>query len=120
MTQFQYFNANINLICAILHPKFQRRPGLHVDSPGKVRIKDDTGVTEEILDNGESCARRKGNGKSQRYLGHGWGSGCAHYVRRKPDPEDDDANRKYMIQPYYIMKVTQCLISNLTNDVMLT
>ena len=47
----------------------QRRPDLHVDSPGYVKIK---GEHEKKND--------EGNGKSQRYCGHHWGDGCAHYV----------------------------------------
>ena len=27
----------------------------------------------------------EGNGKSQRYLGHRWGNGCAHYVGQKTE-----------------------------------
>ena len=44
----------------------QRRPGLHVDSPGRVRIQDtDQAVIE-------------GKGSSRPYRGHPWGQGCAH------------------------------------------
>ena len=53
----------------------QRRPGLHVDSPGIVKIKD------QILD---GC--HKGRGSSQPYKGHRWGAGCAHQVLEHDDP----------------------------------
>ena len=45
----------------------QRRPGLHVDSPGKVKIKnrDDDSLIE-------------GDGSSRPYQGNPWGDGCAH------------------------------------------
>jgi len=58
----------------------QRRPGLHVDSPGAVKIKD------QIVD---GCL--KGKGSSQPYKGHRWGGGCAHEVleRRNDDDEPD-------------------------------
>ena len=45
----------------------QRRPGLHVDSPGKVKIK-----------NEESDTYIEGDGSSRPYRGHPWGDGCAH------------------------------------------
>ena len=45
----------------------QRRPGLHVDSPGKVKIK-----------NEESDTYIEGEGSSRPYRGHPWGDGCAH------------------------------------------
>jgi len=54
----------------------QRRPGLHVDSPGKVKFKGETPDVD-----------RKGNGISQRYFGHRWGNGCAHYVRQETEEE---------------------------------
>ena len=47
----------------------QRRPGLHVDSPGEVRLR---GEENEPGD--------KGRGSSQPYKGHHWGEGCAHSV----------------------------------------
>ena len=37
----------------------QRRPGLHVDSPGQVKV-------------------RRGGGAAHTYFGHDWGRGCAH------------------------------------------
>lgn len=57
----------------------QRRPGLHVDSPGKVSIKN-----EERLDNDE------GKGFSQQFRGHRWGMGCAHYTKKDLDWNDPD------------------------------
>ena len=45
----------------------QRRPGLHVDSPGRVKIK--------YEDDGTAV---KGEGSSRPYRGHPWGDGCAH------------------------------------------
>ena len=47
----------------------QRRPGLHVDSPGQVKIK-----------NEDSQVWLEGKGSSQSFRGHHWGRGCAHYV----------------------------------------
>ena len=47
----------------------QRRPGLHVDSPGEVRFKQD-----------EAGPGSEGGGSSQHFKGHRWGAGCAHYV----------------------------------------
>ena len=49
----------------------QRRPGLHVDSPGRVKIKGED-VDDQNLE---------GEGKSQEYHGHPWGRGCAHSLR---------------------------------------
>jgi len=85
----------------------QRRPGLHVDSPGSVKIKNgfDTAVGGprldnlksppaygEIVDDGEvedveekieeDGFHMKGGGDSQPYNGHRWGLGCCHYVRQ--------------------------------------
>ena len=48
----------------------QRRPGLHVDSPGKVELKNATAE-----DNVE-----RGKGTAQGYGGHYWGMGCAHII----------------------------------------
>ena len=45
----------------------QRRPGLHVDSTGKVKIK-----------NEESETFNEGDGSSRPYRDHPWGDGCAH------------------------------------------
>ena len=45
----------------------QRRPGLHVDRPGQLRIR-----PEPAWD------LRRGRGCNQSYIGHGWGHGCAH------------------------------------------
>ena len=55
--------------CWVEQGTSQRRPGLHVDSPGKVRLR---GEDDEPGD--------KGRGSSQIYRGHHWGEGCAHYV----------------------------------------
>ena len=60
----------------------QRRPGLHVDSPGEVRIK-----------NQRSEVSSKGRGSSQIYRGHHWGEGCAHYVEQQDEGEDRVALR---------------------------
>ena len=50
----------------------QRRPGLHVDSPGEVKIK-----------NGELEQLAEGQGDSQAYEGHHWGLGCCHFIPHK-------------------------------------
>ena len=47
--------------------KSQRRPGLHVDRPGQLRIR-----PEPAWD------LRRGRGCNHSYIGHGWGHGCAH------------------------------------------
>ena len=60
----------------------QRRPGLHVDSPGKVKIKGE--------DSEQGLYKSRGNGKSQEYTGHRWGSGCTHYVEPQSECEDYD------------------------------
>ena len=57
----------------------QRRPGLHVDSPGKVSIKED--YCEE------------GGGQSQPFYGHHWGRGEAHLIGKQKSLEID-SNRK--------------------------
>jgi len=55
--------------CWVEQGTSQRRPGLHVDSPGKVKMR---GEENEPGD--------KGRGSSQPYKGHHWGEGCAHSV----------------------------------------
>ena len=56
----------------------QRRPGLHVDSLGKVDIRniDKSEATEDLF----SCD--EGQGASQQFKGHRWGMGCAHFTKR--------------------------------------
>ena len=44
----------------------QRRPGLHVDRPGQLKIRP------------ESAWAGLGRGCNHSYVGHGWGRGCAH------------------------------------------
>ena len=56
----------------------QRRPGLHVDSPGKVVIKN-ASATDNV---------EKGKGWAQAFEGHHWGMGCAHIVGRNEWFED--------------------------------
>ena len=51
----------------------QRRPGLHVDSPGEVKIKNE--AFEKLIE---------GQGDSQAYGGHHWGLGCCHYIPHLP------------------------------------
>ena len=48
----------------------QRRPGLHVDSAGEVKIKNNNVESLEI----------EGRGDAQHYSGHRWGRGCCHMV----------------------------------------
>ena len=71
----------------------QRRPGLHVDSPGYVKIIDDSNRNDKPLE---------GDGKSQRYHGHRWGNGCAHYLGDHTN--DDEADTDYYTHPVYVMK----------------
>ena len=68
----------------------QRRPGLHVDSPGSVKIKGED-IKASGLDD-------KGNGKSKRYRGHGWGFGCAHSVGGQNEEFEDWSLNKYIMQ----------------------
>ena len=56
----------------------QRRPRLHVDSPGHVKIKERSNHYQN-----HSIIDQEGNGKSQKYCGHNWGSGCAHLVGQR-------------------------------------
>ena len=51
----------------------QRRPGLHVDSPGEVKIKNE--AFEKLIE---------GQGDSQAYGGHHWGLGCCHFIPHLP------------------------------------
>ena len=57
----------------------QRRPGLHVDSPGVVKIK-----------NQEACHDKKlseGCGSSHFYSGHRWGAGSCHIFKKNTDDD---------------------------------
>ena len=47
----------------------QRRPGLHVDRPGQVKMKSES--ARDVT---------RGRGSNHSYYGHGWGRGCAHSV----------------------------------------
>merc|ERR1719450_686157 len=49
----------------------QRRPGLHVDRPGDVKL-------------------RRGKGAGHGYYGHRWGSGCAHITGVQRTPGDTE------------------------------
>ena len=61
----------------------QRRPGLHVDSPGSVKIKGED-------HDAEHCGLElKGKGKSKHYRGHCWGFGCAHFVGGQNEELED-------------------------------
>ena len=57
----------------------QRRPGLHVDSPGWIKIKD-VGVTKR----GE-----KGSGSSHIYNNHDWGAGSCHVLNLDTNTDKD-------------------------------
>ena len=68
----------------------QRRPGLHVDSPGSVKFKgEDHDAKHQGLD-------LVGNGKSKHYNGHQWGLGCAHYIGEQN--EELDESNSYVMQ----------------------
>ena len=72
----------------------QRRPGLHVDSPGSVKIKgEDHDTKHQGLD-------LKGNGKSKRYSGHRWGFGCAHYVGE----QNEELKEREIQSSVYVMQ----------------
>ena len=68
----------------------QRRPGLHVDSPGSVKFK---GEDQDAKHHGLDLV---GNGKSKHYNGHQWGLGCAHYVGEQN--EELDESNSYVMQ----------------------
>ena len=53
---------------AVKSGQSQRRPGLHVDSPGWVKIKNDDDVK----------VSKKGSGSSRKYTNHYWGAGSCH------------------------------------------
>ena len=64
----------------------QRRPGLHVDSLGKV---DMINISQsKVKDDLFSCD--EGQGASQQFKGHRWGMGCAHFTKRMEDLDDYD------------------------------
>ena len=72
----------------------QRRPGLHVDSPGSVKIKgEDHDAKHRGLD-------PEGNGKSKRYRGHRWGFGCAHYVGEQNEELEELEERETQSSMY--------------------
>jgi len=50
--------------------KSQRRPGVHVDSPGHVKL-------------------RTGRGAGHTYYGHNWGRGCGHLTRSHTDSDSE-------------------------------
>ena len=66
----------------------QRRPGLHVDMPGVVKVKNKdpvvpgTTFSEHPVKNLNSGGDKlfKGDGSSSPYLDHHWGVGCAHLI----------------------------------------
>jgi len=49
----------------------QRRPGLHVDSPGNIKIKNDQELNQSH--------GKKGHGTSDAFKDHRWGAGNAHF-----------------------------------------
>jgi len=49
----------------------QRRPGLHVDSPGNIKIKNDLDLNQSLC--------KRGHGTSDAFKAHRWGAGCAHF-----------------------------------------
>ena len=61
----------------------QRRPGLHVDSPGRVKIKHQEEPGQELS---------QGRGSGHKWEGHHWGEGNAHYAQeiRNNTPEEDE------------------------------
>ena len=65
----------------------QRRPGLHVDSPGQVKVRPGPG----------SHPLTEGGGSGHKWEGHHWGQGNAHYVGNirqdsSQDWEEDNDN----------------------------
>ena len=60
----------------------QRRPGLHVDSPGGVRIKNQDSLTGNQMGN-------KGSGSSRKYNDHRWGAGSCHVFNLGTEADKD-------------------------------
>ena len=58
-----------------------RRPGLHVDSPGRVKIKHPGEAGQEL---------REGRGSGHPWEGHHWGQGNAHYAEEMKNSEEEE------------------------------
>ena len=58
----------------------QRRPGLHVDSPGWVKIKNVEDKKVEM---------KKGSGSAHHYTDHRWGAGFCHVFNLDPQSDKD-------------------------------
>ena len=58
-----------------------RRPGLHVDSPGRVKMKHPGEAGQEL---------REGRGSGHPWEGHHWGQGNAHYAEEMKNSEGSE------------------------------
>ena len=69
----------------------QRRPGLHVDSPGRVKIKNQAEPGEEL---------REGWGSGHRWEGHHWGEGNAHFadeIKSLENTEEEESEKFFVV-----------------------
>ena len=67
----------------------QRRPGVHVDCPGVIRLKAAASSSSSEADGGSP---KEGDGTSTRYLSHPWGLGGCHFVPLQPHHEGLDGD----------------------------
>ena len=84
----------------------QRRPGLHVDSPGRVKIKDQEDLGQEL---------REGRGSGHRWEGHHWGEGNAHFaeeIKSSHETEGEEAEDKN----YFVVYGGIFLASSVSNS----
>ena len=84
----------------------QRRPGLHVDSPGRVKIKDQEDLGQEL---------REGRGSGHRWEGHHWGEGNAHFaeeIKSSDETEGEEAED----ENYFVVYGGIFLASSVSNS----
>ena len=86
----------------------QRRPGLHVDCPGSVKIREPSSKATRRESGGEekwatsssggepknpsTSEGKEGDGKAKRYRDHHWGLGGCYFVPPQPQLEGIDKN----------------------------
>jgi len=78
----------------------QRRPGLHVDCPGRVNIK-----------NGGKDSLAEGQGTCKPFQMHRWGLGCTHYVGTGSNQGYQD-----LVKKSYIMEGGIYIASNISSS----
>ena len=84
----------------------QRRPGLHVDSPGRVKIKDQEDLGQELME---------GRGSGHRWEGHHWGEGNAHFaeeIKSSGETEGEEAED----ENYFVVYGGIFLASSVSNS----